>query len=356
MKRINYLFAFILSVLFSVNTYAQDKQQKDAYNVLCLGFYNFENLFDTIDTDNVRDTEFTPKGARAYNTKIYNEKLQNLSYVISKLGTDKTPDGAAVLGVCEIENKSVLEDFCKQEKIKDRNYQIVHYDSPDKRGIDVGLLYNPKYFEVITSGKITPKLFYDPENEGKDVSKRDTVFTRDMLWVKGKLDGDEIYVIVCHWPSRRGGSYLREGAAKFCKIFTDSIMKEDPKAKIFVMGDLNDYPVSPSVKKVMGAKPTKEATKAGQFFNPAWDFHKKGLGTHAWNDAWSVFDQILVSHGTLNDDEGYRFWKFDRFYRNYLVNQTGRYKGYPFRTYVGDTYQGGYSDHLPVCVYLIKKK
>jgi len=355
MKRVVLICLSLL--LISSNLFAQkNKKDKEAYNILCVGFYNFENLFDTIDTEGVRDKEFTPEGSNNYTAEIYQEKLQNLSYVISKLGTDKTPVGAAILGVCEVENRSVLEDFVKQKSIKDRNYQIVHYNSLDKRGIDVGLLYNPTYFEVIESGTLTPKMFYDQQNDGKDVEERDTVFTRDMLWVKGKLDGDEIYVVVCHWPSRRGGSFLREGAAKVCKEFTDSIMKEDPDAKIFIMGDLNDDPISPSVKKVIGAKGKRKKVKAGEFFNPAFPMYKKGLGTLAWDDSWNLFDQILVSEGALNKNEGYKFYAYDRYYRNFLINQAGRYKGYPFRTYAGGKYQGGYSDHLPVCIYLVKKK
>ena len=331
--------AFILvSLLLTQGLYAQKAakkrggtSQKEQYKIICVGFYNLENLFDTLNTPGVRDDDFTPEGSYAYTGKIYQEKLQNLSYVVSKLGTEKTPDGAAILGVCEIENKEVLVDLTKQDRIKNRNYQIVHYNSLDKRGIDVGLLYNPKYFSVIESGKITPKLFYDNENDGKEVEKRDTVFTRDMLWVKGKLDGEVVHVIVCHWPSRRGGSYLREGAAKFCKDFTDKILKDDPKAKIMIMGDLNDDPVSPSVKNVIGAKPKKEFVKEGQFFNPAHKLYTQGLGTLAWRDSWNLFDQILVSHGALNDRKGYQFYAYDRFYRSFLINKAGRFKGYPFR-------------------------
>ncbi len=353
MKKLTFLFALLL---LSSAIFAQKPKEKEAYNILCVGFYNFENLFDTLNTEGVRDDDFTPTGSYLYGSEVYQEKLQNLSYVISKLGKDKTPNGPAVLGVCEIENKSVLEDFVKQDRIKDRNYQIVHYNSLDKRGIDVALLYNPKFFTVIESGKITPKLFYDNENDGKELSERDTVFTRDMLWVKGKLDGEEMYFIVCHWPSRRGGSYLREGAAQFCKDFTTSILAKDPKAKIVIMGDLNDDPVSPSVKNVMGAKAKKKKVKAGQFFNPSYSLYQQGLGTLAWNDSWNLFDQMLVSHQLLIDKKGYKFYTYDRFYRSFLINQAGRYKGYPFRTYAGGKYQGGYSDHLPVCIYLIKKK
>ena len=167
---------------------------------------------------------------------------------------------------------------------------------------------------------------------------------------------DEVYVIVCHWPSRRGGSYLREGTARFCKHFTDSILADQPNAKIIVMGDLNDDPISPSVKNVMQAKFSKDQVQKQQFFNPSYELYRKGLGTLAWNDAWNLFDQILVSEGLLQNSDGYKFFKYDRFYKSFLVNQAGNWKGYPFRTYVAGKYQGGFSDHLPVCVYLVKKK
>jgi len=348
----NTLFLLLL-LLGSGLSFAQDTKQQ--HKVVCIGFYNFENLFDTLDTEGKRDEDFTPKGKLAYNTKVYTEKLGNLSHVISELGTDLTPDGPAILGVAEIENKSVLEDFVIQPKIKDRNYQIVHYESLDKRGIDVGLLYNPKYFEVIKTGKITPKLFYD-KKEKEGATKRDTVWTRDMLWVKGKLDGEVVHVIVCHWPSRRGESYLREGAAQACKDFIRSIQEDNRSAKIIVMGDLNDDPVSPSVKDVIMARGKKAQVKKGGFYNPWYESYQKGIGTLAYRDSWNLFDQILMTHSVMTkSDEGYYFYKNSIFQKSYLISKGGRFKGYPFRTYSFGTYVGGFSDHLPVCIYLVKK-
>lgn len=328
-------------------------QEKQAHKVVCVGFYNFENLFDTLDTEGKRDEDFTPKGSLLYNAKVYQEKLGNLSQVVSEIGTELTSDGPALLGVAEIENRAVLEDFVKQPSIQKRNYQIVHYESPDRRGIDVGLLYNPKYFEVIESGKITPKLFYD---RNPNAAKRDTVYTRDMLWVKGRLDGDVVYVMVCHWPSRRGGSYLREGAAQACKDFIKSIQEDNPRAKFIVMGDLNDDPISPSVKDVMKAKGQKGQVKSGGFYNPWLELYQSGIGTLAYRDSWNLFDQILLSHSFLaKNQDGYYFYKNAIFNKSYLISRAGRFKGYPYRTYSFGKYIGGYSDHLPVCVYLVKK-
>lgn len=350
------LFTTLLLMVAVQYSFAQKKpvEDKEAHKVVCIGFYNFENLFDTLDTPGKRDSDFTPNGKLAYNTKVYQEKLGNLSDVVSKMGTDLTPDGPAILGVAEIENRSVLEDFVKQPKIEQRNYQIVHYESLDKRGIDVGLLYNPKYFKVIESGKITPKLFYD--QKGSEAEKRDTVFTRDMLWVKGNLDGDIVYVIVCHWPSRAGGSYLREGAASYCKKFIRDVQDQNPRAKIIVMGDLNDDPVSPSVKDVINAKGKKQQVRKGEFYNPWYKSYQAGVGTLAYRDSWNLFDQILITHSLANkDDYGYYFYKNEIFNRSFLISKGGRFKGYPFRTFSFGKYIGGYSDHLPVYIYLIKK-
>lgn len=358
MNKLTFLTFLVLLIFhhlaFAQDDSEQDKKEKQAYNIACIGFYNFENLFDTIDTEGKNDADFLPNGKLNYNTKVYTEKLGNLSHVIGEMATDITPDGVALLGVAEIENRSVLEDFVKQPKVANRNYQIVHYESPDKRGVDVALLYNPKYFEFIESGKITPKLFYD--QSPKEGQPRDTVFTRDMLWVKGKLDGDIVYVIVCHWPSRAGGSYLREGAAKHCIDFVRELQNDYPKAKIIIMGDLNDDPVSPSIAEVIMAKGKKSQVKKGGFFNPWYDLYKDGIGTLAYRDSWNLFDQILVSESLLQKSEdSYYYYKNTIFKKPYLLNQGGKFKGYPFRTYSFGQYVGGYSDHLPVFISLIKK-
>jgi hypothetical protein len=349
MNKKTLLSLLLLSFCWTL-TQAQDKE---AHKVVCVGFYNFENLFDTLDTPGKRDGDFTPKGNLLYNSRVYQEKLGNLSQVVGEMGTELTPDGPALLGIAEIENRAVLEDFVQQPSIAKRNYQIEHYESLDKRGIDVALLYNPKYFEVLESGKVTPKLFYD---RNPDAKERDTVFTRDMLWVKGKLDGEVIHVIVCHWPSRRGGSYLREGAAKACRDFIRTIQEDQPRAKFIVMGDLNDDPVSPSVKSVMLAKGQKGQVKSGGFYNPWEELYKSGIGTLAYRDSWNLFDQILISQSFLpKNQEGYTFYKNVIFNKSYLLSKGGRFKGYPFRTYSYGKYIGGYSDHLPVYVYLVKK-
>lgn len=338
------LSAFLLLVL---SAHAQDKKE---YKLICIAFYNLENLFDTIDNPLTNDSEFTPDGANHYTAAVYHDKLGKLEEVLSQLG-DKSPDGPAILGVAEVENRAVLEDLVKQPGIAARNYQVVHYDSPDKRGVDVGLLYNPKYFTVLESRNINPNLFND---------KGDTVFTRDILWVKGLLDGEELSVFVAHWPSRRGGEKasapLRNGAATACKRMIDSLHQANPNAKIVLMGDLNDNPNNESCKNILMAKADIDEVRPGGLFNASWESFKNGTGTLAHRDVWGLFDQIIVSHAlTVKEQSGYFFHKFEVFNKPFLIAKEGQYKGYPKRTFSGSTYIGGYSDHFPTQIYLLKE-
>jgi hypothetical protein len=320
----------------------------EQFKIACVGFYNFENLFDTLDSPDTDDAQFLPEGEYKYTAKIYWEKQDHLSDVISQLGSDLTPDGPAILGVAEIENRTVLEDFVKNPRLAKRRYQIVHFDSPDDRGVDVALLYNPKYFKVTNAKPVRSDL---TALGGRD--------TRDILLVSGVFDGDPLHVMVNHWPSRRGGEEttrpFRDKCAAICKALADSILQVDPTAKIIVMGDLNDDPVNNSVLEVLGAKQKTKQVAPGGFYNPWIDFYKKGIGTMAYRDAWSLFDQIILSYNFLPEKQsGYRFYQARVFNRPFLLQKSGNFKGYPYRTYVGSQYMGGYSDHLPTCVYLLK--
>ncbi|MEL6655049.1 MAG: endonuclease/exonuclease/phosphatase family protein [Bacteroidota bacterium] len=332
------------TTLFTLNA------QEQSYKVGLIGFYNLENLFDTIDTPDVRDTEFTPAGSKNYDYRIYSEKLENMSRVISDMGTNLSPDGVAILGVCEVENRDVLEDLVVQASIADRNYQIVHHDSPDERGIDVGLLYNPKYFTV-TGSQAHPLIIYEQDGTSRN-------FTRDVLVVGGEYDGDPMYILVNHWPSRSGGEArsapYRNAAALLCKNLTDSLRNANPEAKIVIMGDLNDDPTSPSVDEMLAAEGKVNRVRRGGLYNPMWEFYRKGIGTTAWRDAWSLFDQIIISDNWLNERKSYRFYQAYIHNPNYLVQKTGHFIGYPNRTFTGDKYLGGFSDHFPVYMAIIK--
>mgnify|MGYP001800936482 CR=1 FL=1 len=342
---------FSLVLLFMLGSATTSLAQKKQYKVGCVGFYNFENLFDTEDDPNIRDEEFTPEGSKRWTPELYQEKLDHLAEVISQIGTDLTPDGLAILGTAEIENRKVLEDLVKHRKLRSRNYKIVHFDSPDKRGIDVGLIYQPKYFTPthVEAIKVNPIL-----------PSGDTLFTRDVLLVSGLFDGDSLHVLVNHWPSRRGGAKrsqpLRNLAAMSNKMAIDKIRKRDPDARIVIMGDLNDDPTSPSVKDVLQAKSKPKKTAKDELFNPMHEYYKKGIGTTAYRDAWSLFDQIILSGSLLNPrDNGYRYYKAEVFNKPYLTQKTGQFKGYPMRTFVGDEYRGGYSDHFPVYIYMVRE-
>jgi len=341
------LFIAVL-VLLGNSVTAQQKQ----YTVAVVGFYNVENLFDTINQPNVNDEEFTPTGANLYTPKVYLDKLSKLEQVISDIGTEVSPDGLSVLGLAEIENETVIQDLIKQPKLKTRNYQYVHYNSPDERGIDVGLIYNPKYLKVISSQSLNVPL------KNADGTPR---HTRDVLYVYGMYNGEPMHFFVNHWPSRRGGEEAsapgRALAAQTAKTCIDSIMKDNPNAKVILMGDLNDDPVSPSVEKVLMANGNKEKVKQSGLYNPWMSYYKDGIGTLAYNDAWNLFDQIIVSEAFLpSKQSGFFLHKSNIYKKEFMIQNSGRYKGYPKRTYDFSVYLGGYSDHFPTYLVLLKEK
>ncbi|MRT17720.1 endonuclease/exonuclease/phosphatase family protein [Vitellibacter sp. q18] len=338
-----------ICLLLSFVSVAQQKQ----YKVNTIAFYNVENLFDYEDDPLIFDDDRTPEGKDHWTKEIYEAKLANMAKVISEIGADVTGTSPALIGVSEVENRRVLEDLLNQEPLVNKDYGIVHFDSPDRRGIDVALLYQKGVF-IPTNYKSYELVIFDDE----DRSKR--IYTRDQLLVSGMLDGEKISVIVNHWPSRSGGEERsrpkRIKAAELNKHIIDSLFNEDPYAKILTMGDLNDDPTSPSVKDVLKTKSEREDLKPMELYNPMEDMHKKGMGTLAYRDAWNLFDQIILSAELTKKDYGsYRFYKAGIFNKNYLATPRGQYKGYPFRSFVNG-YTGGYSDHFPVYVYLIKEK
>ncbi len=340
------LIALLTFICLCFNVSAQQQ-----YKTAIAAFYNLENFYDTIDNPMVNDNEFLPKGPRNYNSKVYLDKVSHLATVLSQIGTEINPDGPAFIGVAEVENDTVLNDLVHHPILASRNYHIVHYDSKDIRGIDVGFLYNPKYFTVINSGKLFVHL---------PTGAKESIFTRDVLWVEGELNGDTVYVFVNHWPSRLGGEERsmpgRFAAAQVNKTMIDSITFFQPNAKILVMGDLNDDPISPSISQVLKAGGKKEEVKKGDLFNPWVAMYKKGIGTLAYQDAWGLFDQIMMNYNWLpKDQKGFFFYQQRIFNKEFLVENIGKYKGYPMRTWDGNTYRGGYSDHFPTYLVLLKK-
>lgn len=322
--------------------------EKASLQVASVAFYNLENLFDTIDGPNI-DEEFLPNGAMKWTGYKYKAKLKNMSFAISKLGLEITPSGVSILGVSEIENRGVLEDLVKQPSIASRTYEIVHYDSPDRRGVDVGLLYNPRDF-IVTNSK-SYRLHTDDPN----------FLTRDQLMVSGYLLGEKVHVIVNHWPSRTGGEEASEpkrvAAAGLTKSIVDSLYKVEPEAKIIVMGDLNDDPFNKSTAVVLNAKKNMEEVPKQGLYNTLWRTLDSGVGSLAYNSQWNLFDQIIISEPFLKADNSHlRFWKAEVFNRNFLIQQEGTYKGSPLRTHAGGVWLNGYSDHFPTLIYLTKEK
>jgi hypothetical protein len=348
---VNKYFIILLFTAFSLSllNFPQARSQGNQVKVACVAFYNLENLFDTIDDPLINDDEFTPRGTGKWDSQRYRTKLEHLARVISQIGDEYTKGGPVMMGVSEVENLAVMEDLVKTPPLDKAGYKIVHYDSPDKRGIDVGFIYQPKYFTVTGSKAIPLRI------EGKD-----NWTTRDILQVSGTFDGEPMYVLVNHWPSRSSGERetapLRNAAADLCRKSADAIMQEHPGAKIIIMGDLNDDPVDESLMKHLKVKTKPDNVGAGDLFDPMWQLFKDGTGSLAYRDSWNLFDQVIVSGGLMDKSgTGYKFYKAKVFNRKFLLQEDGQYAGYPFRTYAGGVYMAGYSDHLPVYIYLVKK-
>ncbi len=321
------------------------------YQIRAIAFYNVENLFDTKNDSLIFDDERTPSGSYQWTRKRYAKKVGAIARVISNIGFEKTSTSPDIVGLCEVENASVVMDLVQHPLLKDKDYGIIHFDSPDERGIDVAFLYKKSAF-LPTSVKSQRLLLFDVDGT------RD--YTRDQLIVGGLLDQEQLYFIVNHWPSRSGGESRskphRMEAARLNKRIVDSLRNIDTTVKIIEMGDFNDDPTSDSLKKILKTTASPRALDSTSLFNPMELLFKKGLGTLAYRDRWNMFDQLLLSLNlTGKIDEHYTFWKAGVYHPDYLKNNSGKYKGYPFRTYVGTTYQGGYADHFPVYLYLLRK-
>tara|TARA_R110002073_G_scaffold15207_1_gene60387 strand:+ start:25208 stop:26260 length:1053 start_codon:yes stop_codon:yes gene_type:complete len=348
MKKINYLVVSFLIFVF-LNTNAQEKRK---FRVHTVAFYNVENLFDTINNPNKFD-EASPIMELNFNRSgIYKKKVRNMARVISEIGADVSNNAPVIIGLAEVENRQVIEDLANDPVLVSKDYGIVHFESPDARGIDVALMYQKEFFTPIDTSSHELKIYDD--------LTRKRVYTRDQLLVSGKLEGEMIHVIVSHWPSRSGGEARsrpkRVAAAKLNKRIIDSLQAIDPYAKIFSMGDLNDDPTNSSLKDVLKTKRDKEDVKLKGIYNPMEDFFRKGLGSNAYRDAWSLFDQILITKPLLDTDySSFRFYKAGVFNKQYLTNKKGRYKGYPFRSFADGGFTNGFSDHFPVYVHVIKE-
>lgn len=357
-------------ILFVFYSFFAVQAQQKKYIVRTVAFYNFENLFDTINNPNF-DEEWLPKGLQRWTSDKYKQKLENLSKVLMQIGTnDQQKDAPTFIGGSEIENRGVLEDLVKHPNIVKHDYGIVHFDSPDKRGIDVALLYQKKHFKP-TSFINVPLIIYRGNNNEKEketeedktdkdkieVGKDNRVYTRDILLVTGFLDGEEINIMVNHWPSRSGGekksSPFREAAGRLSRKIMDSIYKVNPNAKIITMGDYNDGSYNKSIKEGIGAKLKKSEVKPFGIYNPFEQMAKDGHASLFYRDSGDIFDQIMVSETLIKSDYStYQYWKAGIYNKPFMIEKFGRYAGYPLRHSENEI---GYSDHFPVYIYLIKE-
>ncbi len=372
------LFSTLLLIL-AIGVLPASAQKKVLYGV---GFYNVENLFDTQHDPGKNDHEFLPTGSYQWTEQKYTAKLRNIAQVLSELctefGNKKNPAGAAVIGLSEVENSRALEDLLREPALAARGYRYVHFDGPDRRGIDVALLYNPKAFRLVEA-QLIPYIyptesqpdvdlgFYIDENgrvKGypyqNGLLRGDTTYiTRGFLTVEGYLGDEKFYFIVNHWPSRGAQSPVRERAGYQVRRLKEALLKQDPDARIVIMGDLNDDPGNLSVSSpdALGAKSDKNACGPHDLYNPWYDMlYKQGVGTLYYRGKWNLFDQIIFTGNLLNTADKSRLHLLTNavFSRDYLLQTEGKYKGAPKRTTAGGTWLNGYSDHLPTQIFLVK--
>ncbi|MEM9982986.1 MAG: hypothetical protein AAF734_10860, partial [Bacteroidota bacterium] len=293
------------------------------------------------------DNEYTPTSDKKWTKERYDDKIAKLSLVIAKLNDEYAPD---IIGLCEVENKTVLERITKNALLEYKLYKYIHFDSPDQRGIDVALMYKSTRFKPYFSKvhKVTV--------EG--------VATRDILHVSGVLSSsDTLQVLVTHFPSRYGGKQKtiskRKLAATKLRNIIDDILAKSPRAKIAVMGDFNDEPFDLNIWETLNARPHSFDLSPTQLFNPMGVLAHEGKGSYRYRDEWNMLDQIMLSR-SLADQSAKLHYKVNSvgvYDEDFLKQKDDpKYADYPFRTYVGTKYLGGYSDHFPVYLKLVVKK
>lgn len=350
----NFISPNMKHILFSILSIAlmgTISAQKKEYIMRTVAFYNVENLFDTINDPKTFDDDRTPTGKDNWTEPIYRDHLDKIGSVIAKIGYDITKKSPDFVGLAEIENEKVLIDLINTSHLADENYDIAHIDSPDPRGIDVALLYK-KHIFTPTDIKAFPLIVQ------KDDGSR--LYTRDQLVVTGQMGEETFHFIVNHWPSRGGGkeksNHLREAAAQLNKDIIDSLRTINPSAKIISMGDFNDDTTDPSFKKVLQTKQDQDEVQQGDLYNPMEKMQLKGHGTLGYRKKWNLFDQIFFTHSLLFAPKNeFHYWRSGIYKDKKLLNQTGDYKGFPFRSFINGAYSGGYSDHLPVYIILLKE-
>ena len=354
MKRILYTL-ILLALLVPASSCAQGKKS------YVIGFYNLENLFDTYHDEGKNDYEYLPDGANQWTEAKYAKKLHNMASVIRAM-KDENKVWHALLGVSEIENRHVLEDLVSQPEIAEANYQIVHYDGPDRRGVDVALLYRPNQFKVLESKSI-PFDFNSSIEFSLNEEEKAYFRTRDILMVRGMLGNEMFAVFVAHLPSRIGGkgNDLRSRGGEIMYQESMKLMEAYPDIKIVAMGDMNDNPTDPSMAVYMHGKENIDEVGKEDFFSPFVSMLKSGYGSLAYQGEWNIYD-IIVVNANLCRGEGLKIRPivkkkfFGRIFNPpFMTNQEGAYAGTPFRTFSGGAFIGGYSDHYPTYIVVSNK-
>ncbi|MGD9931684.1 MAG: endonuclease/exonuclease/phosphatase family protein [Mangrovibacterium sp.] len=324
---------FVLLLLLGISAVSCQSSAKRKQATIV--FYNVENLFDTVDDPHKNDNDFLPESDKQWTTERYQKKLDDIATVLTNINPDELPE---VIGLCEIENLTVLNDLAKTKAMSKGNYRIVHQDSPDERGIDVALFYRPTEFKLISHETLTV-------NPGFK--------TRDILHVYGQLGGDKIHFFVNHWPSRIGGLDKTEpnrmAAAQVLKNKVDELLARDPGTKIIIMGDMNDEPGNASLLSTLGAKAPE--SNAG-LTNLMFPLKEKKLGSYNYRSNWNMLDNLIVSNSVLNG-KGFVTTAPGFIFREEWIeykNKNGTVS--PNRTYGGPNYYGGVSDHFPVYLKL----
>lgn len=345
------IFQLLLSCVPASNAQQEDlkKYERKVPNAWRAMFYNVENLFDTEDDPLTDDQEFLPNGTKGWNETKYKEKLNNIYKNIAAIGGKELP---IFVGLAEIENRKVLFDLIQTTPLRKYDYQIVHEDSPDARGIDVGFIYRPDKFKVIAHENMVVKMPFSPDTK-----------TRDVLYVTGIINKkDTIHVFINHWPSRRGGVAASEPkrvfVAEMVKHKVDSIFAHSSSSNILIFGDFNDEPNDKSLLEGLGAKSEIQDKDTKYLYNCMFPFVAQGIGTEKYRGKWDVLDQIIVSSSLLHREKGIRVVNNEAhiFDAPWLLTDDTRNMGKePFRTYGGPKYLGGYSDHLPVYIDLYIK-
>ena len=354
MKRV-YFFVILILLIIPLTSCAQGKLS------YVIGFYNLENLFDTYHDEGKNDYEYLPDGANQWTEAKYTKKLHNMASVIRAM-KDENKVWHAVLGVSEIENRHVLEDLVSQPEIAEANYQIVHYDGPDRRGVDVALLYRPGLFKLLESKSI-PFDFNSSIAFSLNEEEKAYFRTRDILMVRGMLGNEMFAFFVAHLPSRIGGKGgdLRSRGGEIMYQESMRLMAEYPDIKIVAMGDMNDNPTDPSMAVYMHGKENIDEVGKEDFFSPFVSMLKSGYGSLAYQGEWNIYD-IIVVNANLCRGEGLKIRPIvkKKFYGRifnppFMTQQEGPYAGTPFRTFSGGAFIGGYSDHYPTYIVVSNK-